>query len=130
MRFLFLIIPVVFFIAGCEGEKISSDRRKQEGTCYQAAAVKVNRSGMHSLDESLRQWLIPNFDAQNRINALANSGGKCAGASDDCFKKNLSQSDYDFAKGMAIARDILEEPQDPNGFSNLAKAMFFCAGLY
>jgi hypothetical protein len=57
---------------------------------------------------------------------LSGPGGECNGAGDDCLRKNLSQSDYDFIKGMDAGTAFLLGPQDPAKLPNLEVGLMTC----
>ncbi len=81
---------------------------------------KAKRAGIDSIDSGvIKNFLMPNFDAANRVTALSTPGGKCVGASNDCFKRNLSQSDYNFGIGMLKTMALFESTQDPNQVRNI-----------
>ncbi len=113
-------IALIAVSANCFGQ--TTVGRETEGICYQSAMEKVKRTGVDSLDKNLLKWVMVNFDTEKRITALSKPGGKCAGADNDCFKRNLSQSDLDFAMGMSKAQALLARPQDPRRLPNIAHA--------
>jgi hypothetical protein len=106
-----------------------SERRENEGACYQAAMEKASRTGLNSVDKNLMRWVSTNFDTANKIEALSKPGGKCVGAANDCFKRNLSQSEWDFAIGMARAAGFLASPQDPKRLPNIEVALVACFNI-
>ena len=103
-----------------------SERRQFEGGCYQSAMEKASRTGLSSVDKNLMKWVATNFDTANRVEALSRAGGKCVGKDNNCFKSNLSQSDYDFGMGMAKAMALLNGPQDPAKLPNLEVGLMYC----
>jgi hypothetical protein len=106
-----------------------SDRRRNEGVCFQSIMEKASRSGYQSVDKSLIKWANTNFDAANRVAALSKPGGKCVGADNDCFKRNLSQSDFAFGIGMSQAMGMFESPQDPKKLPHLEIGLMTCISI-
>jgi uncharacterized protein YecT (DUF1311 family) len=108
----------------CLGQT-SSDRFR-DGVCFKSIFEKMKLSGPSSVGRELGKWAQSNFDANNRVLALASQGGKCYGTGDDCFRKNLSKSDYEFMKGIEAGSALLQGPQDPKKLPNIEIGLMNC----
>jgi hypothetical protein len=125
MKKILYSIALIAVSANCFGQ--TTVGRETEGICYQSAMEKAKRTGIDSLDKNLLKWVSTNFDVANRVSALSKPGGKCAGADNDCFKRNLSQPDFDFGMGMLKAMALFARPQDPSRLPNLEVGLATCA---
>lgn len=123
MKKILFCIAMLFSIS-CQSQTKSD--RFNDGVCFRSVTEKTRLSGPNSISRELLKWQVSNFDVNNRGAALASPGGQCYEASDDCYKKNLSHSDYEFIRGMNAGTALLQGPQDPKKLPNLEIGLMHC----